>query len=215
VIEHGVDFTEPRPADVQRVRQLLGLVGRTVAVTVNHLHPRKRVDLFLRAVQVASKTIPNATALVVGDGPEASALRNLAAGLGMKECRDVVFAGAVPEEDLPAYYATGDVYLHTGREESFGLSVIEALSLGLPVVAVAEGGPCDTVQEGVSGYLVAADAEALGAATARLLSNPPRARAMGQAGAQFVKSHFRWERGAATLLRVLDDVSQRMGGKPT
>src|SRR5205814_4082861 len=122
---------------------------------------------------------------------------------GMEAGREVIFAGVVPENQLPAYYALGNIYIHTGREESFGLSVIEALAMGLPVVSVAEGGPCDTVQDGVSGYLVPAEVAALGNAAARLLADPDKARRMGQAGARFVGDHFNWERGAATLLRVL------------
>jgi glycosyltransferase involved in cell wall biosynthesis len=211
VIEHGVDFAMPSSAQVERFRARYGLNGRRVAITVNHLHPRKRVDLFLEAVNVAARQVPEATALVVGGGPEESHLRRLATRLGMKEGCEVLFAGAVPEEELPAHYLLGDVYVHTGREESFGLSVIEALSLGLPVVSVAEGGPCDTVQHGTTGYLVRADAGSLGDAVARLLSDPATARRMGKAGARFVEAHFSWEKGAETLLRVFDEVRERIG----
>ncbi len=210
VIEHGVDFMAPKPEQVEHLRERYGLHGRKVAVTVNHLHPRKRVDLFLRAVQKAGESVPGATALVVGGGPERAELEALAARLGLVEDRDVIFTGAVPEAELPAHYALGNVYVHTGREESFGLSVIEALSLGLPVVAVAEGGPCDTVQDGVSGYLVAPEADALGVMIARLLADDALSRQMGEAGARFVATHFRWERGAQTLLRVMDAVESRL-----
>lgn len=210
VIEHGVDFALPDPRMVDSLRIRYGLGDRPVAVTVNHLHPRKRVDLFLRAVNYAAQQAPGAAALVVGEGPERNALVSLAHELGMEVGRDVIFTGTVPEAELPVYYALGDVYLHTAREESFGLSVIEALSLGLPVVAVAEGGPCDTVQHGVSGYLVPATPADLGEATARLLANPAKASEMGQAGARFVESHFSWTRGADTLLRVLEKVRERI-----
>jgi len=206
VIEHGVDFTAPEPRQVEELRKRYGLDGRKVAVTVNHLHPRKRVDLFIRAAHNAAARIPETTALVVGGGPERRHLEGIAAELGMQDGSDVIFAGAVPEAELPAHYALADVYVHTGREESFGLSVIEALTLGLPVVSVAEGGPCDTVQDGVSGYLVPAGEAALGSAIAGLLSDPSKARSMGQAGAAFVASHYDWKRGAATLLQVLDKV---------
>jgi hypothetical protein len=114
--------------------------------------------------------------LVVGGGPEEASLKALARKLGMEIGRDAVFTGAVPEEELPAHYALGDVYVHAGKEESFGLSVIEALHAGLPVVSVNEGGPCDTVQHGVSGYLTPPTPEALGRAIAELLADPDRAR---------------------------------------
>jgi phosphatidylinositol alpha-1,6-mannosyltransferase len=210
VIEHGMDFREPDAGTVEALRERYGLRGKPVAVTVNHLHPRKRIDLFIQAVREAARKVPGAVALVVGGGPERDSLETLAASLGMTVGEDVVFTGAVPEDELPAHYALGNVYVHTGREESFGLSVIEALGLGLPVVSVNEGGPCDTVQHGRSGYLVPATPEALGGAVAGLMSDPQSARAMGRAGASFVRSHFQWEKGAATLLSVLQRVRERL-----
>lgn len=209
VIEHGVDFGSPAPGEVDALRSRYGLDGRAVAVTVNHLHPRKRVDLFLKAVRVASERVPGAAALVVGGGPDEGHLTAIARDLGMEPGRDAIFTGAVPEEELAAHYALADVYVHTGKEESFGLSVIEALHSGLPVVSVAEGGPCDTVQRGKSGYLVPADAEALGEKIADLLSDPAKARKMGEAGARFVNEHFRWERGVEKLLEVVRETTGR------
>lgn len=206
VIEHGMDFREPEKEAIERLRERYGLGGKQVVVTVNHLHPRKRIDLFTRAVHEAGKQVPGVVALVVGGGPEREALERLADSLG----QDVVFTGAVPEEELPAHYALGNVYMHTGREESFGLSVIEALGLGLPVVSVNEGGPCDTVQHGKSGYLVPATPEALGEAAADLLAHPQKARRMGKAGSAFVHSHFQWHKGATTLLNVLGQVKRRL-----
>jgi phosphatidylinositol alpha-1,6-mannosyltransferase len=202
-----VDFVAPTPDVIERLRDRYSLAGKRVAVTVNQLHPRKRVDLFLRAVHYAAQLAGEITALVVGEGPEHAALKRLAAELGMKEGVDVVFTGAVPEGELPAHYALGDVYVHTGREESFGLSVIEALWLGLPVVAVAEGGPLDTVMDGVNGYLADATPEALGKAIAQLFENPASAHMMGEAGARYVRTHYSWEAGARTLLRVVDRMS--------
>lgn len=210
VIEHGVDFAPPDKEQIRGLRARYGLDERPVAVTVNHLHPRKRIDLFLRSIAVARTRVPDAVALVVGGGPEREVLGLLSQSLGLDVGRAVVFTGAVPEEELPAHYALGNVYVHTGREESFGLSVIEALRLGLPVVSVNEGGPCDTVQHGISGCLVPPTAQAIGGAVADLLSRPERARQMGEAGAQFVSSHFSWERGAATLLRVLNTAASRL-----
>jgi glycosyltransferase involved in cell wall biosynthesis len=212
VIEHGVDFEKPDQERIYDLRERYGLQGRPMAVTVNHLHPRKRIDLFLRSMSMARSRVPDAAALVVGGGPERAALEELAESLGMAVGHDAVFTGAVPEEDLAAHYALGNVYVHTGREESFGLSVIEALRLGLPVVSVNEGGPCDTVQHGVSGCLVPPTPEALGGAVAELLSSPERAQRMGEAGARFVSSHFRWEKGAQTLLGLLDSVGSRLRG---
>ena len=203
VIEHGVDFPAPDADVVAVLRERYNLRDKGVVVTVNHLHPRKRIDLFLEAVAVARRVALNVVALVVGEGPERAALEGRAAQLGMIPGVDVIFTGTVAEEELPAHYALGDVYMHTGREESFGLSVIEALKIGVPVVAVAEGGPLQTVQDGVSGRLVEATPAALGSALADLLRDPSRARKMGANGARFVETNYSWERGVSTLLRML------------
>jgi glycosyltransferase involved in cell wall biosynthesis len=75
---------------------------------------------------------------------------------------------------------------------------------------VAEGGPCDTVMDGVNGYLTEATPAALGTAIARLFANPARLTMMGQAGARYVSTHYSWEAGAHTLLRVLDTVERKL-----
>lgn len=212
VIEHGVDFAKPSTEAVSALRSKLGLEGHKVAVTVNHLHPRKRIDLFLRSVREASGQVNSVTGLVVGGGPEREALESLAGELGLEIGRDVIFTGVVDENDLPTYYSLGDVYVHTAREESFGLSVIEALKLGLPVVSVNEGGPLATVQEGVSGLLVEPTPAAIGNALVLLLRDAERAKEMGAAGAAFVDEHFQWERGAATLLNLIGAVETRLAG---
>jgi phenylacetate-CoA ligase len=146
--------------------------------------------------------------VIVGGGPERAALEALADELGLGD--SVRFAGFVPESDLPAVYAAADIYVHTGVQESFGLSVIEAAAAGLPVVAVAEGGPCDTVQEGRTGLLVPSTPEAVAAGLTSLATHPTDAAAMGQAGAAFIASTYQWEQGAAVFLRVLADRQGRI-----
>jgi glycosyltransferase involved in cell wall biosynthesis len=208
VLPHGVDFAPPAPGAVAAQRAAWGLGNRRVALTVNHLHPRKRVDWFLRAVRGALDAGAPVGGVVVGGGPERSALEALADELGLGD--SVRFAGFVPEAELPAVYAAADIYVHTGVQESFGLSVIEAAAAGLPVVAVAEGGPCDTVQEGRTGLLVPSTPDAVAAGLARLATHPAAAAAMGWAGAAFIAASYQWEQGAAVFLRVLADRQGRI-----
>jgi glycosyltransferase involved in cell wall biosynthesis len=166
------------------------------------------VDWFLRAVHGAQEVGAPVGGVVAGAGPERARLEALAAELGLRD--SVRFAGFVPEADLPAVYAAADIYVHTGVQESFGLSVIEAAAAGLPVVAVAEGGPCDTVQDGRTGLLLPSTPEAVAAGLARLANHPGEAAAMGQAGAAFIAATYQWEQGAAVFLRVLADRQGRI-----
>jgi len=212
VITHGADFGDaehrnpPSPQAIQAVRERYALDDKFVLLTVNFLHPRKRIDLFLRAFAVLKASVPHAVALVVGAGPENDALRALANELGIADA--VRFTGFVPDEWLPAYYAASDVYVHTCKLESFGLSVLEASAAGLPVIAVNEGGPREIVVDGETGLLVDAAPDALANAARELANNPARRSEMGAVGQQRVKNLYSWQRGAREFLNVVNGLRQ-------
>jgi len=174
-------------------------------VTVNYLHPRKRVDLALRALALLREPLEGdpgpLTLRVVGDGPERQTLERLAVELGVRD--RVQFAGFVPGTELGANYRTARCYLHTAREESFGLSVIEAAYCGLPAVAVAEGGVVDNVIPDETGCLTEASPEAIAEGIARVLADPQRARRMGAAGRALVDDRYTWDRGTVDLLNAI------------
>lgn len=201
VVTHGADLAAPEPGAVEALRDRLGLQGCAVLSTVNFLHPRKRIDLFLRTVSEVRRHVPQVVGLVVGSGPERGRLEALAADLGLGAA--IRFTGFVPEAELPAYYALSDLYLHTGKLESFGLSVLEASAAGRPVIAVDEGGPREIIAEGETGFLVEAIPEALAAKTVALLQDSARRVALGQAGQARVRALYRWEDGARTFLGVI------------
>jgi len=175
-----------------------------VVLTVNYLHPRKRVELFLEAASHCRDRWTDGASrprwIVVGDGPERDRLEQLARKLGVDS--DVVFAGFVPDDQLPQYYAAASCYVHTAVEESFGLSVIEAAYCGNPIVAVAEGGVRDTVEHGETGFLVAPSPFELAAAVETVLRSADSGRSMGQAGHKRVSVRYRWDRGAADIVRL-------------
>lgn len=174
-------------------------------VTVNYLHPRKRVDLALRALALLDEPLGNdprpPTLRIVGDGPERRTLERLALELGVSA--RVHFAGFVPGAELGANYRAARCYLHTAREESFGLSVIEAAYCGLPVVAVAEGGVLDNVVPDETGCLTEASPEALAEGILGVLADPRRAERMGAASRALVDDRYTWERGTVDLLSAV------------
>lgn len=190
--------------------------GRPRFLTVNYLHPRKRVDLLVEALALLlegrhppgnrSPTAadpggprePRPLLVVVGDGPERDSLQELVRRRGLQ--KDVEFAGFVADDELPRYYWEATCYLHGAREESFGLSVIEAAYCARPVVTVDEGGVRETVEDGVTGYRVKATPEAVAERMARMLALPDRGRGLGEAGRRRVGSRYRWERGAEELV---------------
>lgn len=179
-------------------------------ITVNYLHPRKRVDLSIRTLTELPAELAATRLEVVGGGPERPRLEALADRLGVAD--RVRFAGFVAEEDLAAHYHRASCYLHTAREESFGLSVIEAAYCGLPVVAVAEGGVVDNVDDGVTGKLVEAEPGALAAGVADVLGRPDNGAALGRAGREAMDRRYRWETGVEDLLTAIAAARARRDG---
>lgn len=202
VITHGADFTPPAPGDIQALRTRHALDGKFVWLTVNFLHPRKRIDLFLRAFAGFKTRVPEAAALVVGAGPEADALGTLARELRVDDV--VRFTGFVPDQQLPAYYGVSDVYVHTCKNESFGLSVLEASAAGLPVIAVDEGGPREILENNATGILVDAAPGAIANAASSLANDAALRARMGAAGKQRANALYSWERGAREFLNVVE-----------
>lgn len=194
----GVDTDRFRPGvGGARVRERLGLGERPVVVCVSRMVPRKGQDTLIRAWPRVLADVPDAVLLLVGDGPYASRLRSVAAGLD-----SVRFTGPVRAEDLPAHYDAGDVFAMPCRTRRAGLDVeglgmvyLEASATGLPVVAGASGGAPDAVLEGETGHVVDGSLPGPAArAIIRLLKDRDRAALMGARGREWVSREWTWDR---------------------
>jgi D-inositol-3-phosphate glycosyltransferase len=124
----------------------------------------------------------------------------------------VSFAGRCTRGTLRMYYAAADVHVTTPSYEPFGLTPLEAMACGTPVIGSAVGGVRQSVIDGETGVLVPpGDAPALAAQLQRLHDDPTLARAMGHAGQRRVRSRYTWERVMHELVDVYHGV--RHGGE--
>jgi L-malate glycosyltransferase len=141
VVAGGIDERRFRGGVAEPTEDLL-FVGR--------LAPIKRVDLFLEAVAEAARRLPRLSAVVVGDGAERAGLEALARRLGLEE--RVRFAGH--QLDVAPWLARARALVLTSDSEGLPLSVMEAMTAGLPVIASHVGDLPDLVEDGVNGFLV-------------------------------------------------------------
>ncbi len=132
---------------VAKIREEVAPSGQRIVGFVGRLAAEKQVDRFSELLG-----IPNTTFLLVGDGPERPKLEQKFKGA------DVHFVGKQTGEDLANYYASMDVFVHFGAEETFGQTIQEAQAAGIPVLAPNSGGPKFLVEHGVSGYLIESSA---------------------------------------------------------
>ncbi|MEV5599059.1 glycosyltransferase family 1 protein [Streptomyces sp. NPDC052496] len=190
----GVDSARFHPARRDTVLRSSLAAGRELLVGyVGRLAPEKEVRLLAPVSR-----LPGVRTVVIGDGPSAAGLRAALPG--------VRFLGSRTGDELARLMASLDVFVHTGRHDTFCQTVQEAMAAGVPVVAPAAGGPLDLVAHGRTGLLVPpGDGAALGDAVG-LLGGDPAARArLGAAGRAAVE-HRTWEVVGDELLGHYEDV---------
>jgi glycosyltransferase involved in cell wall biosynthesis len=161
--------------------------GARILLSTSRLVPQKGVDQAVRALP----ELPNDVVLVVlGEGPERSALEQLAHELGVWE--RLFLPGRVP--DVASWLRRASVYVHPARWEGFGLGVLEAMHAGLPVVATSVSSLPELVVDGETGLLVPRDdTAALGRAVVAALQRPR----LGAAGRKRARTEFSVERMAS------------------
>ncbi len=157
-IPNGVDCRRFRPElDGEAVRARYGLHGVKVVLFVSALtkwHRYKGLPVLLQAIQLSKSRMPDVRLLVVGDGDQRPSYEAMARSSGIGD--RVIFAGDVPEEDLPYHYAASDVLVlpSLDRSEGFGVVLLEANACGKAVLASRVGGIPSYVKDGCNGVLV-------------------------------------------------------------
>jgi len=182
----GLAADEPRSSD-----------GATI-LCVARQYPRKQVADLLRALPAVRRAIPRARAIIAGDGPEHSALLNLADRLKLGGA--VRFTGTLPDNELPRLYRRADLFCLPSVQEGFGIVFLEAMACGLPVVATSAAAIPEVVPAGRAGLLVPpGDSAALAAALIELLEDSSRRAAYGVYGQEHVQQ-YDWDRVAQVFL---------------
>ncbi len=188
--DRGVDLERFSPAR----RDPSAFPGPPTRVTVlysGRLTREKGADLLADAFLAAHERDPRLHLCLAGGGPEEDVLR---ARLG----QHATFLGWLEGDELARAYASADLFLFASRTDTFGQVLLEAQASGLPVVAVAEGGPCSIVEDGVSGLLRPADAGALAKALLELAQAPLQRERLAGRALEAV-SERTWERALARL----------------
>jgi phosphatidylinositol alpha-mannosyltransferase len=185
IVPNGCDvelFAAARPAEGLPTGRKLLWVGR--------LDPQKGLSVALRAFAVLAGEFPDLWLVVAGDGPDRGEVRRQP--LEVRE--RLVLLGGVQHERLPAYHAACDVFVSPAiGQESFGVSLVEAMAAGLPVVASDIAGYREVVRAGVDGLLVRpGDPVALAEEVRRVLKDRGLAERLRQAGRARADG-FRWD----------------------
>ena len=152
VVPSGIDLARFSPANEDKesetLRASLGIPkDNFVLVYVGRLAVEKRIEELIANFSLEK---PNRTLLLVGDGPQRQTLEQMVAARGLQ--KHVIFAGMQKQADIPAYYHLGNVFCSASTSEAQGLTYIEALASGLPVLCRADDCLTEVVRDGENGW---------------------------------------------------------------
>jgi glycosyltransferase involved in cell wall biosynthesis/predicted metal-dependent phosphoesterase TrpH len=185
--ERGVDVERFDPAKADRD----AYPGRVKVLYAGRLSREKGVDLLAEAFLRAHEADPRLHLLLAGGGPEESELRSR---LG----DSATFLGWLGGEDLAVAYASADVFLFCSITDTYGQVILEAGASGLPVIAIAEGGPAALVENRHTGLLCRPDVDHVAGSLLQLAASPELRTKLGSAGVRGARARS-WERSMSQL----------------
>ncbi|WP_234484166.1 glycosyltransferase [Noviherbaspirillum pedocola] len=193
-----------------------------VVLQLGRMVARKGVDNVIASVaRLRSHFGIRARLLIVGSdaagntvsaSPELRRLTALCNELDIAQ--QVVFAGRQPREQLRYYYSAADAFVTTPWYEPFGITPVEAMACGTPVIGAEVGGIKDTVVDGVTGYLVPPnDPDAVAQRLALLRNAPEHARRMGRQGMLRANRNYTWQGVATRIAAVYENALDQVGAQ--
>ncbi|MED5619949.1 glycosyltransferase family 4 protein [Ideonella sp. BN130291] len=203
----GFDPGEFAPMSRYEARQQLGLdPDEFIVLQLGRMVPRKGVENVVRAMALLPREIYPRLLVVGGESdkpdrratPEIGRLQDIARRLEVDDI--VTFTGRKQRHELRAYYCAANVFVTTPWYEPFGITPLEAMACGTPVIGSAVGGIQYSVVDGLTGYLVPPnDPQALAKHLTYLQAHPALSRALGLAGVRRAQSMFTWDQVATQL----------------
>ena len=202
VIPNFVDLSLHCHARAYRDRAAFALPADKILLHISNFRPVKRVVDVVRIFERVQREVPSVL-LMVGEGPERSSAQALARRLGIDE--RVRFLGR--QDHIEELTGIADVFLLPSEIESFGLSALEAMASGVPVVGSDAGGLPEVVKHTETGFVLpVGDIEGMAARTIEILQDDEHARELGQAGRRRAASLFGAERVVSQYERFYEQV---------
>ena len=214
-IFNGVDTDRFSPGSGARIREELGIPTDTPVVGIlAALRPEKNHELFLTGAQSILRQLPEAQFLIIGDGPRRKELEALSQQLSIADSTH--FLGS--RSDIPEIMHALDIMALTSHNEASPVSILEALSCGVPVVSAEVGSVPETVVPGETGKLFArGDLEGYVQGAVELLTHLEEARELGREGRRRVEQNWSLDamvKGYETLLSDLHAEKARTTENP-
>lgn len=204
LVPNAIDLRRfaPGKADRAESRNKFGLpTDAKVIAGVGRLNPQKNFSLFLDIAAELAPGFPELRFLLAGEGPEESVLHEKAHALGLAD--RIVFAGYVA--DTRQVYAAADILLMPSRFEGLPMTLLEAMAMGLPVVASKLDGIAEVIEDGHEGFLIKSnDTQGFVNRCSALLENLAKSSELAANARAKIESHFSVERMTSAVEAIYD-----------
>lgn len=186
VLSNGVDMNHFRPNhNTTEIKEKYHLPDRPLLLYVGRLDKEKNIDLILKAVSASKEDFHF---VIAGSGANRKNLETLVLTLGIKD--RVSFTGFVPDAILPNLYSLANCFINAGLAELQGMSVMEAMASGLPVLAARAVALPELVHQGENGFLFEPkDSDALAKYMTVIFRDKEKRKEMGQKSLEIIKPH--------------------------
>ncbi len=162
-------------------------------VTTSTLIPRNGIDTLVRAFGAVAGEFPEATLEIAGEGPMGDELKSMAKNLGIED--RVKFLGTLQHKEIPDLLRSADLFVRPSRFEGFGVSFVEAMACGVPVITCPSGGIVDFVVNGETGILVQPDKpDELANAMISVLRDRGKLNNLKKNALHMVRTRYSWEK---------------------
>jgi glycosyltransferase involved in cell wall biosynthesis len=181
--------------------------GNIIILYLGRLLEKKGINYLLQAFQCLKREISESVLIIAGEGPERANLERLSRKMSLK---DVQFTGAIDEKDKAGYFVSADIYVYPSitleTPEEWSLGIIEAMSVGKPIVAtLATGCALDVIKNGVNGFIVPEkDSEALCQAIRTLAGNADLRKRMGTESKKIVEDVFNYSSAVDLFIQAIN-----------
>lgn len=201
IIYNGVAAEPPLAADAREgLRQAFGFAGDAFVVgTIGRFDPIKNIPMLVRSLGAARERDARICGLLVGDGTELPAIRELIERLGLTDCVRLTGFRA----DARTLVQCMDLFVLSSLSEGTSMALLEAMAAGVPAVVTAVGGNPEIVRAGETGWIVPSDAvDTLTAALVEAANEPQLRTRLGSAGRRRIEECFTFEKMMASYRQL-------------
>jgi glycosyltransferase involved in cell wall biosynthesis len=211
IIPNPVEFPQSIPSAGSLRAEFPQLQGKFVAVFLSRISEKKGLDLLIPAIARARRNHPSLELVIAGEGATGlvEGLKKLAVEHGVEDC--VHWTGFVEGDRKWASLADADLFVLPSYSENFGVAVVEAMGVGLPVLVTDQVGLANDVAEHDAGWVTKCDIEELAQALSEAASQPILARQRGQNGQSLARRQYSVGAVCRRIIHLYEDILNAPG----